>query len=73
MAISPENEIWIDGKNIDPRAVKASFERLLAENPEGSLVIQADKDAYTESVVLVMDSARQAGISRISISGQLPE
>ncbi len=73
VAISENNEIWIDRKNIDPRAVKTTFERLLAENPEGSVVIQADKDAYTETVVLVMDAARQAKISRVSIAGQLPD
>ncbi len=73
VAISPNNEIWIDRKNIDPRAVQSTFERLLAENPEGSVVIQADKDAYTETVVQVMDAARQAKISRISISGKLPD
>jgi len=73
VAVSANNEIWIDRKNIDPRAVQTAFERLLAENPEGSVVIQADKDAYTETVVLVMDAARQAKISRVSIAGQLPD
>jgi len=73
IAISAKNEIWIDGKNIDQRAVKAAFERLLAENPEGSVVIQADKDAYTETVILVADAARQAKISRVSISGEKGE
>ena len=72
-AISAKNEIWIDGKNIDKRAVQAAFERLLAENPEGSVVIQADKEAYTETVVLVADAARQAKISRVSISGKQGE
>jgi biopolymer transport protein ExbD len=70
VAISGKNEIWIDRKDIDPRAVRAEFERLLAENPEGSVVIQADKDAYTETVVLVADAARQANIVRVSISGK---
>lgn len=70
VAISANNEIWIDRKNIDKRAVKAAFERLLAENPEGSVVIQADKEAYTETVVLVADAARQAKITRVSISGE---
>jgi biopolymer transport protein ExbD len=73
VAISANNEIWIDRKNIDPRAVRAAFERLLAENPEGSVVIQADKDAYTETVVIVADAARQAKISRVSISGEKVE
>lgn len=73
VAISAENEIWIDNKNIDPRAVKAEFERLLSENPEGSVVIQADKNAYTETVVLVADAARRAKIARVSISGKPEE
>ncbi|MCP3999991.1 MAG: biopolymer transporter ExbD [Gammaproteobacteria bacterium] len=70
VAISADNEIWIDNKSIDFRAVKVEFERLLSENPEGSVVIQADKDAYTETVVLVADAARQANIMRVSISGK---
>ena len=73
VAISAKNEIWIDRKNIDSRAVKSEFERLLAENPEGSVVIQADREAYTETVVLVADAARQAKIGRVSISGQSEE
>jgi biopolymer transport protein ExbD len=70
VAISAKNEIWVDRKNVDQRALQVEFERLLAENPEGSVVIQADKDAYTETVVLVADAARKAKISRVSISGK---
>jgi biopolymer transport protein ExbD len=70
VAISANNEIWIDRKEVDPRAVVATFERLLAETPEGSVVIQADKEAYTETVVLVMDAARKAKIERVSIAGE---
>jgi len=73
VAISANNEIWIDRKNIDQRAVQTAFERLLAENPEGSVVIQADKEAYTETVIAVADAARQAKISRVSISGDKGE
>jgi biopolymer transport protein ExbD len=43
VAIGPNNEIWIARRRIDPRAVRANIERLHAENPEGSVVIQADK------------------------------
>ncbi|SVA66590.1 uncharacterized protein METZ01_LOCUS119444 [marine metagenome] len=70
VAISEANEIWIDRRRIDPRAVRAVLERLHAENPEGAVVIQADKKAYTETVVLVMDSARQAKIFNVSIAAQ---
>ncbi len=70
VAITANNEIWIDRKNIDPRAVQPAFERLLAENPEGSVVIQADRDAYTETVVLVADAARKAKIANVSIAAE---
>ena len=70
VAISESNEIWIDRRRIDPRAVRAVLERLHAENPEGAVVIQADKKAYTETVILVMDSARLAKIFNISIAAQ---
>ena len=70
VAIDSNNQIWIERKNIDRRAVRPVFERMLAENPEGSVVIQADRDAYTETVVAVADAARQAKISKVSIAGE---
>ena len=70
IAISENNEIWIDQRMIDPRAVRANIERLRAENPEGSIVIQADKGSVTETLVLVMDAARQAGVYNVSIAAQ---
>jgi biopolymer transport protein ExbD len=42
-----------------------------AENPEGSVIIQADKKSFTETLVLVMDSARQAGVFNVSIAAEV--
>lgn len=70
IAISENNEIWIDQRMVDPRALRANIERLHAENPEGSVVIQADKKAVTETLVKVMDAARQAGVFNVSIAAQ---
>ena len=70
IAISENNEIWIDQRMVDPRAVRANIERLRAENPEGSVVIQADKRSVTETLVLVMDAARQAGVYDVAIAAQ---
>ncbi len=71
VAIGASNEIWISGRRIDPRAVRANIERMHAENPEGSVIIQADKKAFTETLVLVMDSARQAGVFNVSIAAEV--
>ena len=66
--INANDEIWIERRLIDPRAVRANIERMHAENPEGSVVIQANKSSTNKMLVQVMDSARQAGVYNISIA-----
>ena len=68
IAISANDEIWIDRRLIDPRAERPNIERLHAENPKGSVVIQADKKSTNEMLVIVMDAARQAGVFNVSIA-----
>jgi biopolymer transport protein ExbD len=68
VAITANDEIWIDRRLIDPRAVRANIERLHAENPEGSVVIQANKKSTNKMLVWVMDASRQAGVYNISIA-----
>lgn len=72
VAINEKNEIWIDKREVDIRSVRPSIERLHAENPQGSVVIQADKKSYTETLVKVMDAARSAGVYNIAIAAQEP-
>jgi len=66
--IGANDEIWIDRRLVDPRAVRANIERLHAENPKGSVVIQADKKSTNETLVTVMDASRQAGVYNVSIA-----
>ena len=68
MAINATNEIWMDKRRIDARAVRANIERLHAENPNGSVVIQPDRQSTNKMLVTVMDAARQAGVYSISIA-----
>ncbi len=68
VAISANDEILIDNRVIDPRAVRANIERLHAENPNGSVVIQANKRSTNKMLVTVMDAARQAGVYNISMA-----
>lgn len=70
IAITENNEIWIDRRLIDPRAVRANIERLHAENPNGAVVILADKHSYNDTLVQVMDAARQADVYNISIAAE---
>ena len=70
VAISDKGDIWINKRRIDVRAVQANIERLKAENPQGTVVIQADKKATTDLLIKVMDSARAAGVFDVSIATQ---
>ena len=68
--INANDEIWIDRRLIDPRAVRANIERLHAENPDGSVVVQANNASTNKMLVWVMDAARSAGVYNISIADQ---
>lgn len=68
IGITEQNEIWIDKRKVDIAAVRANVERLHAENPEGAVVIQADKKSKTGLLVEVMDQTKLAGVDNISIA-----
>jgi len=68
VAINATNEIWIDKRRVDVRAVKSVIERLRAENPEGGVVIQADNEANVKTLTAVADAAREVGIYDVSIA-----
>lgn len=73
IAIADNNEIWIDKRPIDARAVRANIERLRAENPESTVVVQADKRSHNDTLVQVMNAAREAGIYDISLAREQGE
>jgi biopolymer transport protein ExbD len=70
IAITAANEIYIDKKIVDVERVQATLERMLTDQPETSLVIQADKRAYNGTVVKVMDAAKGAGIKHIALAAE---
>jgi biopolymer transport protein ExbD len=71
VAITNNDQIWIDRRQVDARALRANIERLHAENPQGSVVIQADKDSKNGLLVQVMDAARLAGVSNVSLAAEV--
>jgi biopolymer transport protein ExbD len=68
IVIDANDDIWIDRRLIDPRAVRANIERLHAENPKGSVVIQPSKKSTNKMLVTIMDASRSANVYTISIA-----
>jgi biopolymer transport protein ExbD len=68
VAISDNNEIWIDKKRVETTALKINLSRLYNENPKGGMVIQADNESNIEVVAKVADVATDIGIRPVAIS-----
>lgn len=68
IGVTKDNTIHIDRREVDIRAVRANVERALAENPDGSVVIVADKESLTGLVINVMDACKLAGAENVSIA-----
>jgi biopolymer transport protein ExbD len=71
VAITPTDQIWIDKRQVDVRALRANLERLHAENPQGAVIIQADRESKNGLLVAVMDAAKLAKIENVSIAAEV--
>ena len=71
VAIRANGEIWLDKRAVDPERVGATIEKLLAESPTDTVIVQADKEAKHGVVVQVMDQIKLAGSDlKISIAAE---
>jgi len=68
VAISEQNKIWINKVEVDPRQVKNQVQVLLAENPKGSAVVQADAKSDIKTLTEVVQYIREAGVLDVSVS-----
>ena len=68
IAVTEDNEVYIDNREVDVNGVRAMVERMRNENPQGSVVIQADEHSDSGVVVEVIDQARAAGAPSIAVT-----
>ena len=68
IAITENGQIWIDRRQVDPRSLRANIERLHGENPNGAIVIQADRRSQNHLLVAVMEAAKSAGVHKVAIA-----
>jgi biopolymer transport protein ExbD len=72
IGVKPNDDIWMSKRLIEMREVRQMVERAKAENPEGSVVIVADRGSRIGTVTQVMDQVRLAGVEGIAISADTP-
>ncbi|MEZ5502138.1 MAG: biopolymer transporter ExbD [Halioglobus sp.] len=66
--IAADDQIWIKGRRVDARSVRANISRMRAENPKAAVVIKAHNQSTLAPVAKVVDSAREAGIYNVSLT-----
>ena len=64
--IASDNQIWMENRGVDIRAVRANIQRLLAEDPEAPVTIKVEKGAEAGTVVDVADAARESGVAAVN-------
>lgn len=68
VAISPDDEIYINNEQVTLEEVRVRVEELRLENPKSTAVIQADTEARSRMLVEVANQIRDAGVGDIAVS-----
>jgi biopolymer transport protein ExbD len=66
--ILDNGEVWVDNRAVDIRAVRANVERMSAVNPEAGVLIIAQENAPTGTLVSVVDEVHLGGIYNITFT-----
>ena len=66
IAISENDEIWINKERVELEAVRANVEQLVRENPRGTAVVQADSKSKTRLLVEVVNQIRATGVTEVA-------
>lgn len=66
--ITATDDVWIKGRRIDARAVRANISRMKAENPKAAVIIKAHNKSTVDALAVVVDSSREAGIFNVSLT-----
>ena len=70
VGVSATDAVWMHKRRVRLEDVRPLVEAAVAENPESSVVVVADRRASTGAVIDVMDRARAAGVTNIAVAAE---
>ena len=71
IAVTSDDEIYLNREVTKLDSVRTAVEKLHAENPKGSVAIQADEEADAVLVMKLYDAIRDAGVDKIAIATEV--
>lgn len=73
VGLTADGDVYMEKRVVPVEGVRAEVERLRAENPEGDVVIQADKNAKNGVLMQVIDAIKAAGVQHVSVAATVGE
>ncbi len=71
VAIKDSDTIWVSKKEIDIKNLRSLIEDIKLENPDGQVVIQADKKSHAGILLKTIDAIKSAGVKDVSVAARV--
>ena len=71
VAVKPDGSLWVSKKEVDIKNLRGLIEDIRLENPEGQVVIQADKKSKTGVLLKAIDAIKAAGVKDVSVAARV--
>lgn len=65
--VKSNDEIFIDTRRVDVRAVRSLIAQKKAENPEAAVIVRAHEESTAQTYVAIADAAREAKVGTVSL------
>ncbi|NND67479.1 MAG: biopolymer transporter ExbD [Halioglobus sp.] len=64
--ITGDDQIWMENRRVDIRAVRANVARMLASDPDQGFTVKTEPGASAGTLIDVADAAREAGVNQVN-------
>ena len=70
--LTAEGDIYLNDTLVDLESLAQRLEKMHTESGEDRMVLRADEDAAHGDVVKLIDTIKQSGFTRVSLSARVP-
>jgi biopolymer transport protein ExbD len=71
ITIDPTGQLFVDAAPVASADLRAAITAALAKTPDAPVIVMGDRDVRYDLVVQVLETARAAGVSRLSLAVQV--
>lgn len=68
VVLDAEGQIWMGSRQIAPQQLEAEIAAYLKENPQGTVLLKADRQLPYEQVIQLLGQLRAVGGDRVSLA-----